>query len=269
MNSHTTNNNSQSSDGVKSTDLLGPTLVNPWVGQGGFRTRFHTVDQSRSLTDGHGLWCHFLGYHALPPACAHQVSPWVSSWSPQCRFDSILTLYYTCSVFYGCDHIIWLFSLVVTTDSSYVCHTGGPSPCPEDACRTRSRCSSQESSKSHSALVLHPLAQHSTHDTNHVHRVQPLPFTLLPMLHPLSVSSTCYPSLETGSLRWIRMVGHACTGQLMVVAFQWWGTSWINVDLTSAREMWWVVEWYMTLYVYIILCMCAWFIDKACCSLGC
>ena len=43
MNSHINenNNNCQSSDEVRSTDLLGPTVVNPWVGQGGFRTGFH------------------------------------------------------------------------------------------------------------------------------------------------------------------------------------------------------------------------------------
>ena len=29
------------------TDLLGPTLDSPWVGQGGFRTGFHTVDNCR------------------------------------------------------------------------------------------------------------------------------------------------------------------------------------------------------------------------------
>ena len=96
----------------------------------------------------------------------------------------------------------------------------------------------------------HNLIQHSTHDTNHVHRVQSLPFTLLPMVDPLSVSSTCCPSLETGSLRWMRMVGHAFTGQFGVVASQWWGTSWTSVDLTSAWELQWVVEWYTTLCVY-------------------
>ena len=41
------NTNSQSNDGVRSTDLLGPTL----------------------------------GFHALLPACVRQVSPWASSWS--------------------------------------------------------------------------------------------------------------------------------------------------------------------------------------------
>ena len=49
MNSdNNTNTNSQSNDGVRGTDLLGPTLVNPWVGQGGFRTGFQTVDNSCS-----------------------------------------------------------------------------------------------------------------------------------------------------------------------------------------------------------------------------
>ena len=43
------NNNSQSNDGVRSTVLLGLTLVNPWVGQGGFRTGFQTVDNCRPL----------------------------------------------------------------------------------------------------------------------------------------------------------------------------------------------------------------------------
>ena len=95
----------------------------------------------------------------------------------------------------------------------------------------------------------HNLIQHSTHDPNHVHRVQSLPFTLLPMVDPLSVSSTCCPSSETGSLRWMRKVGHAFTVQLEVVASQWWGTSWTSVDLTSAWELWWVVEWYLTLCV--------------------
>ena len=98
----------------------------------------------------------------------------------------------------------------------------------------------------------HNLIQHSTHDTNHVHRVQSLPFTLLPMVDPLSVSSTCCPSLETGSLRWMRMVGHAFTMQFGVVASQWWGTSWTSVDFTSAWEMRWVVEWYMTLCLHTI-----------------
>ena len=51
MNSdNNTNTNSQSNDGVKGTYLLGPTLVNPWVGQGGFRTRFQTVDNCRPLS---------------------------------------------------------------------------------------------------------------------------------------------------------------------------------------------------------------------------
>ena len=85
----------------------------------------------------------------------------------------------------------------------------------------------------------HNLIQHSTHDTNHVHRVQSLPFTLLPMVDPLSVSSTCCPSLETGSLMWMWMVWHAFTMQLQAVASHWWGTSWTSVDLTSAWEMMW------------------------------
>ena len=45
-----------------------------------------------------------------------------------------------------------------------------------------------------------------THNINHVHRVFSLPFTMLPMVDPLSVSSTCCASLETGSLGLIRMV---------------------------------------------------------------
>ena len=45
-----------------------------------------------------------------------------------------------------------------------------------------------------------------THIINHVHRVYSLPFTMLPMVVPLSVSSTCCPSSETESLRWMRMV---------------------------------------------------------------
>ena len=43
------NTNIQSNDGVRGIDLLGPTLVNPWVGQGGFRTGFQTVDNCRLL----------------------------------------------------------------------------------------------------------------------------------------------------------------------------------------------------------------------------
>ena len=96
----------------------------------------------------------------------------------------------------------------------------------------------------------HNLIQHSTHDTNHVHRIHPLPFTGLPIMVPLSVLSTCCPSLERGSLRRMRMVWHAFTMQLKVVASQWWGTSWTSVDLTSARELEWVVDWKMTLCVY-------------------
>ena len=45
-----------------------------------------------------------------------------------------------------------------------------------------------------------------THNFNHVHRVHSLPFTMLPMVVPLSVSSICCPSSETGSLRLMRMV---------------------------------------------------------------
>ena len=113
---------------------------------------------------------------------------------------------------------------------------------------------------SHTRSGTHNLIQHSTHDTNHVHRVQSLPFTLLPMVDPLSVSSTCCLSSETGSLRWMRMVGHAFTGQLEVVAFQWWGTSWTSVDLTSAWEIMWVVEWYTTLCTFTLMhgCFVTW-----------
>ena len=73
---------------------------------------------------------------------------------------------------------------------------------------------------SHTQRGTHNLIQHSTHDTNHVHRVQSLSCTLLPMVDPLSVLSTCCPSLETGSLSWMRMVGHAFTWQYSVVASQ-------------------------------------------------
>ena len=59
----------------------------------------------------------------------------------------------------------------------------------------------------------HNLIQDSTHDTDHVHRIHPLPSTMLPMVDPLSVSSTCCPSLKTGGLRWMRMVSHAFTMQ--------------------------------------------------------
>ena len=79
----------------------------------------------------------------------------------------------------------------------------------------------------------HNLIQHSTNDANHVHRVQSLPSTLLPMVDPLSASSTYCPSSETGGLRWMSMVGHAFTMQLEVVVSQWWGTSWTDVGLTS------------------------------------
>ena len=56
---------------------------------------------------------------------------------------------------------------------------------------------------SHTRQCPHNLMQHLTNDTNHVHRVQSLPSTLLPMVDPLSVSSTCCPSLETGGLQWM------------------------------------------------------------------
>ena len=73
---------------------------------------------------------------------------------------------------------------------------------------------------SHTRQCTHSLIQHSTHDTNHVHRIHPLPFTGLPMVDPLSVWSTCCPSLETGYLRWMKMVGHALTMQFGVVTSQ-------------------------------------------------
>ena len=85
----------------------------------------------------------------------------------------------------------------------------------------------------------------------HVHRIHPLPFTGLPLVAPLSVWSTWCPTLETGSLWWMRMVGRASTMQLEVVASQWWGTSWTSVDLTSAWELQWV---WMTLCVYTNTC---------------
>ena len=49
---------------------------------------------------------------------------------------------------------------------------------------------------SHSSVCTHNVIQHSTHDTNHVHRIHPLSFTMLPMVDPSSVWSTCCPSLE-------------------------------------------------------------------------
>ena len=51
---------------------------------------WHHPSKSCGSTHGHGLWCRSLGLHASPPACALRVSPWASSWSPQCRFDGIL-----------------------------------------------------------------------------------------------------------------------------------------------------------------------------------
>ena len=75
-------------------------------------------------------------------------------------------------------------------------------------------------------IYTHNLIQHSTIDTNHlctnhVHRVQSLLFTLLPMVDPLIVSSTCCPSLEKGGLQWLGMVQHAFTLQFGVVVSQW------------------------------------------------
>ena len=65
----------------------------------------------------------------------------------------------------------------------------------------------QEAKVSHTlGSVVHNLYSASfTHNINHVHRVHSLSFTMLPMVVPLSVSSTCCPSSETRSLR-IRMV---------------------------------------------------------------
>ena len=89
----------------------------------------------------------------------------------------------------------------------------------------------------------------------HVHRIHSLPFTGLPLVAPLSVWSTCCPTLETGSLWWMQMVARAFTMQLKVVASQWWGTSWTSVDLTSAWEMEWVMDWKMTLCAYTNACL--------------
>ena len=66
---------------------------------------------------------------------------------------------------------------------------------------------------SHTRQCVLNLIQHSTRDTNHVHRVYPLHFTGLPMVDPLSVWSTCCPSLERGYLRWTEVVGPAFTVQ--------------------------------------------------------
>ena len=137
-----------------------------------------------------------------------------------------------CEFLYHCVNTIWLFSSVVM-DTSDVCCSEEPPPCAEDVGGTWGRCVSQNTSESHSSVCTHNLIQHSTHDTNHVHRFHPLSFTELPMVDPLSVWSTCCPSLERECLRWMIMVGHVFTVQLSVVASQWWGTSWTRVDLTS------------------------------------
>ena len=134
--------------------------------------------------------------------------------------------------FCHCVNIIWLFSSVVM-DTSDVCCSEEPPPYTEDVGGTWGRCVSQGTSESHSSVCTHNLIQHSTHDTNHVHRIQPLPFTGLPVVDPLSVWSTCCPSLERGCLRWMIMVRHVFTMQLEVVASQWWGTSWTDADLNS------------------------------------
>ena len=97
---------------------------------------------------------------------------------------------------------------------------------------------------------IHNLVCHFIYDTNHVHRIQPLPFTLLPTVGPVSVSSTCCPFLETGSLRWMKMVKHAFIMLFGVVVSQWWGTSWTSVDLTSAWELQWVSIHHMHTYVH-------------------
>ena len=121
----------------------------------------------------------------------------------------------------------------ITVWIPFDCCSEEPPPCAEDVGGTWGRCVSQNTSESHSSVCTHNLIQHSTHDTNHVHRFHPLSFTELPMVDPLSVWSTCCPSLERGCLRWMIMVGHVFTVQLSVVASQWWGTSWTRVDLTS------------------------------------
>ena len=143
-------------------------------------------------------------------------------------------------------------------DTSDVCCSEEPPPCTEDVGGTWGRCVSQITSESHSSVCTHNLVQHSTHDTNCVHRVQPLPFTKLPMVDPLSVWSTCCPSLERGWLRWMIMVRHVFTVQLEVVASQWWGTSWTDADLNSVWELQWVVEWYVTVCDSFITMLCVW-----------
>ena len=118
-----------------------------------------------------------------------------------------------CEFLYHCVNPIWLFSPVVM-DTSDVCCTVWPPPCTEDVGGTWGRCVSQETGEPHSSVCTHNLIQHSTYDTNHVHRIHPLPFTGLPRVDPLSVWSTCCPSLERGCLRWMEMVGHVFTLQL-------------------------------------------------------
>ena len=158
---------------------------------------------------------------------------------------------------YHCANIIWLFSPVVM-DTSDVCCSEEPPPCTEDVGGTWGRCVSQITSESHSSVCTHNLVQHSTHDTNCVHRVQPLPFTKLPMVDPLSVWSTCCPSLERGCLRWMIMVWHVFTMQFSVVASQWWGTSWTDADLNSVWELQWVVEWYVKVCDLFFTMLCVW-----------
>ena len=168
-----------------------------------------------------------------------------------------------CEFLYHCVNTIWLFSPVVT-DTSDVCCSEEPPPCTEDVGGTWGRCVSQSTSESHSSVCTHNLIQHSTHDTNHVHRVHSLPFTKLPMVDPLSVWSTCCPSLERGCLRWMIMVGHVFTVQLSVVASQWWGTSWTDADLTSVWELQWVVKWYMQCVIRSLRCYCMCLIYSIC-----
>ena len=81
-------------------------------------------------------------------------------------------------------------------DTSDVCYSEEPPPCTKDVGGTWGRCVSQSTSESHSSVCTHNLMQHSTHDTNHVHRIHALPFTVLPIVDPLNVWSTCCPSLE-------------------------------------------------------------------------
>ena len=117
-----------------------------------------------------------------------------------------------CEFLCHCVNTIWLFSLVVM-DTNDVCCMEEPSPCTEDIGGTWGRRVSQGTSESHLSVCADNLIQHSAHDTNRVHRIHLLPFTGLPIVDPLSVWSTCCPSLRRKDLKWIHVVWHVFTMQ--------------------------------------------------------